>query len=70
MFSCSHCQECGRKLLHAFFCYPCEQTFCSPVCLKAHSARHRPVATRGEADPATLAKAEPTTLAGQTDPPA
>jgi hypothetical protein len=57
MFNCSHCQECGKKLLNAFFCYACEMTFCSPRCLNLHKAKHR-----AQADPAAGSSAQPDPL--------
>jgi hypothetical protein len=36
MYNCTHCQQCGQKLLSAFFCHPCELSFCSLQCLERH----------------------------------
>lgn len=36
----SHCQECGRKVLSAYFCRKCEGAFCSLQCLEQHVQKH------------------------------
>jgi hypothetical protein len=40
MYNYANCQGCGKKLRDAFWCRPCELTFCSIRCLEAHLAEH------------------------------
>jgi hypothetical protein len=43
MYNCIYCQECGGKLVSAFFCHGCEMAFCSPACLADHVRQHAAV---------------------------
>jgi hypothetical protein len=68
-YSCSHCQECGRKLLSAFFCHPCQESFCSLDCLIKHRSRHPDAALSPEAPPQPGEKREPNGTDSASGPP-
>ncbi len=71
MYSCSNCQECGRKLLSAFFCHPCRQSFCSLDCLIKHRSRHPDATLSPESPPGPVGERAPNgTDAASPEPPA